>query len=252
MYKLFLFYVKLCRNLLYLPKNKVNIMKRNLLILSLSMLIFCGSKLNAQQETVKTSDDTLQYAAGAYIGQWLKANGMTVINHELIKSGINDMIAGKLSIKDSVLNAKLWQQIKNNQITSAQADEEQLFTKLKNQKGVGFLPSGIAYIIDSTGTGQKPGNKDSVEMELRGFFPSGQVFTDTYQSKKPLNINVSHLIPGLAEGVQLMNVGSGWRIFIPAALAYGSAGVPATSGGYLIPPYTALIYQVELKEVIKR
>jgi FKBP-type peptidyl-prolyl cis-trans isomerases 1 len=221
-------------------------MKKKFLLLIVSATILLINQSNAQQTGIKTSADTLQYAAGVYIGQWLKSNGIKVSSYDLLKKGMNDVLAGKLLINDSLLNIKLLEQIKNNQITSAQEQEQQLFAVLKNQKGVGLMPSGIAYFVDSVGTGNKPGVKDSVEVEIRGFLPNGQIFTDTYQNKQPLKTNISNLIPGLAEGVGLMPVGSKWRIFVPAALAYGSKGLQG-----LIPPYTALIFQVELKQIFK-
>ena len=165
----------------------------------------------------------------------------------MFKKGINDLIVGKLAVKDSLLNVRLNEQINNNQIVVAQQQELLMFTNLKNQKGVGFLLSGIAYMVDSTGSGERPTSKDSIEIEVRGFLADGQLFTDTYQNKQPLKIKVSNLIPGLAEGVQLMTVGSKWRIFVPASLAYGSKGI---SG--LIPPYTALVFQIELKNILKK
>lgn len=216
-----------------------------LLLIVIAAFLF-NSQSSAQQVGIKSSSDTLQYAAGAYIGQWLKSNGINVTNYDILKKGMTDMSAGKLLVKDSVLNVRLSEQLKNYQVVSAKEQEQQLFATVKNQKGVGLLPSGIAYLVDSTGTGLKPGLKDSVELNVRGFLPNGQLFTDTYQAKQSLKIMISNLIPGLAEGVQLMPEGSKWRIFVPSALAYGSNGAQG------IPPYTALIFQIELKKVISK
>ena len=216
-----------------------------LMLIVIAAFLFANHS-NAQQVGIKSPSDTLQYAAGAYIGQWLKSNGINVTNYDILKKGITDMSAGKLLIKDSLLNVRLSEQLKNYQIISAKEQEQQLFATVKNQKGVGLLPSGIAYLVDSAGAGVKPGLKDSVELEVRGFLPGGQLFTDTYQAKQPLRTTISSLIPGLAEGVQLMSEGSRWRIFIPSALAYGSNGAQG------IPPYTALIFQIELKKVISK
>lgn len=224
----------------------MNIKNSFLVLVVISALAF-ANKSTAQQIGLKSPSDTLQYAAGAYIGQWLKSNGIKITNYDILKKGITDMGTGKLLVKDSLLNVRLADQIKNNQVSTAQEQEQQLFANVKNQKGVGLLPSGIAYLVDSVAAGAKPGPKDSVELEVRGFLPTGQLFTDTYQAKQPLRTNISSLIPGLAEGVQLMSVGSRWRIFVPSALAYGSTGV---SG--LIPPHTALIFQVELKKIFTK
>jgi FKBP-type peptidyl-prolyl cis-trans isomerase FklB len=220
--------------------------KSSFLIGMMTALAAFAQQVHAQQVTLKTSSDTLQYAAGAYVGQWLKTNGITITDFDVLKKGINDQNTGKLLLPDSLLSLTLTEQVNNNQIAAAQAQEQQLFASVKTQKGVGMLPSGVAYLIGSAGAGVKPSAKDSVELEVRGVLPNGQLFIDTYQTKQPLRTNVSALIPGLSEGIQLMSAGSIWRIFVPSALAYGNKG----SGS--IPPHTALIFQVELKKVFEK
>lgn len=217
-------------------------MKTKLLILALSVVTIKNT--NAQQVSIKTSADTLQYAAGAYLGQWLNGNGIKITNYELLKKAMSDATAGKLLIKDSLLSVRLTQQVQKNQLLAASAQEQQMFDMLKKQKGIGFMPSGLAYIPDSTGKGVKPTAKDSIEIEIKGYLPSGQLFEDTYQRKQTAKINMTNLIAGLNEGLQMMPEGSRWRFFVPAVLAYGNKGIQGT-----IPPNSAVIFEIELKKV---
>ena len=77
-----------------------------------------------------------------------------------------------------------------------------------------------------------------------GVLPDGTIFEDTYQKKQAIIVDISTLIPGLKETIQLMPVGSVWRVFIPAELGYGAAGLQN-----LVPPHSALVYDIELLEI---
>jgi FKBP-type peptidyl-prolyl cis-trans isomerase len=98
-----------------------------------------------------------------------------------------------------------------------------------------------------TGTGVRPLAADTIVINAIGLFPDGSVFEDTFQKKQALTIMTGNLIPGLSEAVQLMPEGSVWRIFVPSALAYGPTGRPG-----VIPPNTALVFDITLMEVKKK
>ena len=104
-----------------------------------------------------------------------------------------------------------------------------------------MLPSGVGYFVMKNGTGFRPQVTDSVLLHVKGFLPDGKLFEDTYAKKVPLRGVPGTFIPGLSEILQIMPVGSTWRVFVPSALAYAETGV---SG--LIPPYSAVIFEVEL------
>ena len=109
---------------------------------------------------------------------------------------------------------------------------------------MGALPSGVHYIVIKAGTGTRPAASDTVVMNVIGVFPDGTLFENTAEKEKPIQNVVSNLIPGLSEAVQIMPEGSVWRIFVPSALAYGTAGLPN-----VIPPNTALVFEITLEEV---
>jgi len=203
----------------------------------------------AQQQAapVKLSSaaDTVQYTLGAFIGQWFVKNGFGISNQVLFKRGMDDVMQKKpTAIPDSVI-APL---VSNYQLIVQSARsrqlEDQLFAALKGKPGVGVLPNGVHYIVVKAAQGLRPNAADTVVINAIGVFPDGTVFEDTFKKQQPITTATNKLIPGLSEAIQLMTVGSVWRIFVPSVLGYGTAGVPN-----LIPPNTALVYDITLMEV---
>lgn len=213
--------------------------------------------ISAQQQPVKSTDvpqtgvklsspaDTLQYTLGAFIGQWLVKNGFAINDPVLFKRGMDDVLQNKpLAVNDTTIVPRIAAHQLSTRNERSRQMEEQLFAALKGKPGVGALPNGVHYIVVKTGTGVRPTAKDSIVFNAIGVFPDGTVFEDTYQKKQTINNVTSNLIPGLNEAIQLMPEGSVWRIFVPSALAYGPAGL-----SNLIPPYTALVFDITLVEV---
>jgi len=124
--------------------------------------------------------------------------------------------------------------------------EKQLFDNIKGQAGIGTLPNGVCYIIVKAGNGIRPQVTDSVAIHIKGYLPEGRVFEDTNAKNTPLKTVPANLITGMKEALQIMPEGSVWRIFIPASLAYADKGVQG-----IIPPYSAVVFDVELLEIIK-
>ena len=234
-----------------------NMKKMKTTLFALAALLIAIS-VSAQQQQVKpvtvppqtaaklsSPSDTLQYTLGAFIGQWLAKNGFAVTNPVLFKKGMDDVLQNKpLSVTDSTIVRRIAAYQLSMQNERSRQLEEQLFAALKGKPGVGALPDGVHYIVVKAGTGIRPTAKDSVVINAIGIFPDGTVFEDTFQKKKTITTLTGTLIPGLNETIQLMPEGSVWRIFVPSALAYGPAGLPN-----LIPPNTALIFDITLMEV---
>ena len=125
-------------------------------------------------------------------------------------------------------------------------DEEAMFLEENAaSKGMMVTESGLQYIILEEGKGPKPGPNDTVIVHYEGALADGTVFDSSYPQGKPEEIPLDMVIPGWAEGIQLMNMGSKYQIYIPSNLAYGSEGV-----GQLIPPYATLVFTVELFDII--
>jgi len=112
----------------------------------------------------------------------------------------------------------------------------------KTKEGVVVLPSGLQYKVISEGKGAKPSYTDMVRVAYKGTTINGEVFDDSESAE----FQVSGVIPGWTEGLQLMSVGSKYNFYIPNELAYGEQGM-----GEAIPPYAVLIFEVELLEIIK-
>jgi FKBP-type peptidyl-prolyl cis-trans isomerase len=112
--------------------------------------------------------------------------------------------------------------------------------------GVTITDSGLQYEVITEGTGSKPTAEDIVRVNYEGTLMDGTVFDSTYTRGEPAEFPLYGVIPGWTEGIQLMSEGSSYRFYIPSALAYGEQGA-----GSVIPPYSTLIFKVELLSIIK-
>ena len=223
-----------------------------LMIITLSLTLPVSAQ-ETEQETVPQQEpvqlasqaDSLQYALGAYLGQWMVNNNFQVQNATLFLKGMDDVLQDKpLAVNDSVITQLVSAYQLSNQNEKNRQMEEQLFESLKGKAGVGVLPDGVHYIIAEKGTGVRPTLKDTVVIHAVGVFPDGTKFEDTQEKGQPITIVTENLIPGLKEVLQLMPEGSVWRVFIPSMLGYGSAGLPNK-----VPPYMALVFDIQLLEV---
>ena len=112
--------------------------------------------------------------------------------------------------------------------------------KIRQEKGVVTTKSGLQYKILTKGTGKKPTENDTVEVNYKGTLIDGKVF-DSSNPGHPLTLQVKQVIRGWQEALKLMPVGSKWQLFIPPELAYGQQGAGAEIG-----PNATLIFEVEL------
>ena len=124
-------------------------------------------------------------------------------------------------------------------------DGETFLAANAKKEGVTVLPSGLQYKVLKSGEGRKPGRTDKVRCHYEGTFPNGQKFDSSYDRNEPAVFGVNQVIAGWTEALQLMSEGSAWELYIPHNLAYGEAGAPGA-----IPPYSALVFKVELIEVL--
>lgn len=200
--------------------------------------------------------DKLSYALGIGIGAQLSDLGAEGINVEDFAQAIADVMAGN-ALK---MNQQEAQQIVTDFIQNAEARKHaQLAEKGKKAREEGekflaenakkdniiTLPSGLQYTVLKEGTGKKPKATDNVKCHYEGTLIDGVVFDSSYKRGEPAVFPLNGVIKGWTEGVQLMSEGAKYRFFIPYNLAYGENGA-----GNLIPPYSALIFDVELIEVL--
>jgi FKBP-type peptidyl-prolyl cis-trans isomerase len=116
----------------------------------------------------------------------------------------------------------------------------------KTKEGVVTTESGLQYKIITPGAGEYPQATDQVRVHYHGTFINGEVFDSSMDRGEPIVFGVSQVIPGWTEALQLMQPGARWMLFIPPDLAYGEQGA-----GGVIGPNTALVFEVELIEIVK-
>jgi len=247
----------------FILKNKtVNRTERKLAFVLIASVVFLSilyvRPAYAQTRQIKPApdkplklvvpQDSLQYTLGAYLGAWIINNGFTVSNPELFRKGMDDVLLNKPLLIDAASVASNLDGYQKRLISQRSSQQEKLlFENIKGKEGVGTLPSGVAYVIMKAGNGLRPQLNDSVLINVKGFLPDGNIFEDTYAKKSPLRVTPAGLIPGMAEALQIMPVGSTWRLFVPSALGYAERGVPG-----LIPAYSALVFEVELIQVVMK
>jgi len=213
-------------------------------LISLSVLAQTRQSRSAGEKPIAlvSPTDSLQYTLGAFMGQWINNNGFTITSPELFKRGLDDVLLNKnLQVEAAGIPARLDTYQKKLLTARSTQQETLLFANIQGKGGIGMLPSGVGYFIMKKGSGFRPQVIDSVLLHVKGFLPDGKLFEDTYAKKVPLRGVPGTFIPGLSEILQIMPVGSTWRIFIPSALAYAENGVAG-----VIPPYSAVIFEVEL------
>lgn len=188
-------------------------------------------------------NDSIQYAIGAFVAQWINNNGFIISNPALYIKGMDDVFQNKPRlIPDSVVPVMITAYQQVTQKDRSLKLEQQLFTNIKQRPGLGILPNGVHYFILKSAQGQRPLPTDTVTIQLRGTLADGTVFEDTYR-KSPVKITPAEMVPGVSEALQMMPVGSKWQIYVPAMLAY------ADKGTAVIPPNSALVLEIELLNI---
>lgn len=220
-----------------------------------TLLSGCNQQATAN-DTVKLDNDTnkASYAIGIQMGSQM-APLSDLLNQDAIIMGLKDSIAGKepqLSMEEMQTVMQNFQQTVMQQQqakhmeaagTNAAAGEKFL-SENKNKEGVKTTESGLQYKVITAGTGATPTETDTVVTHYTGTLISGEVFDSSYKRNNPATFPVNGVIPGWTEALQLMKVGSKWKLFIPSELAYGEQGAGANIG-----PNEVLIFEIELLEI---
>lgn len=194
--------------------------------------------------------DKVSYSLGVNVGTNLKSQGLESINADAFAKAINDVFgAGDLMVKEEEAGQVLNEYFQKLQ--AAKAEKEQAAGKAfleanKGKEGVVTLPSGMQYIIMKEGTGEKPTLTDKVTTHYHGTTVDGEVFDSSVERGQPASFPVNGVIAGWTEALQMMPVGSKWKLFIPSDLAYGERGA-----GPKIGPHATLIFEVELLSIDK-
>ncbi|MEO8583588.1 MAG: FKBP-type peptidyl-prolyl cis-trans isomerase [Flavitalea sp.] len=199
--------------------------------------------------TLKSALDSFSYAVGLSMAGFYKEQGVHNINNALVVKALNDVKNGKPLLDDSQTNnviVSFMTNMKSEKAVGAKKEGQAFLDSNKNKPGVVSLPSGLQYTVVKEGSGAKPQLTDKVKVHYEGSLINGKIFDSSIQRGEPIELNVNGVIPGWTEALQLMTVGSKWKLFIPSDLGYGDNGAGAD-----IKPGATLIFDVELLDIVK-
>ncbi len=230
----------------------------SLMVIGLSFLLLALKPVVAQEAAPKLETDSqkLSYALGMGIGTSLKRLGPSAdLDLKTLAQAIGDVMAGKPTLLTDQ-EANQTRTAFNQKMQEAATAEKKARAEKNRSEGEAFLAqnktkpnmvttaSGLQYEVVTQGTGDKPKDTDTVSVHYRGTLIDGTEFDSSARQGKPASFPVKGVIPGWTEVLQLMPVGSKYRVFIPAGLAYADRGA-----GQLIGPQATLIFDIELLSI---
>jgi len=206
----------------------------------------------------KIGIDSFSYALGVNIASNLRTQGIEQINYSSLQKAMADVFTHKnLQLNENQCKIAIQQKLMANQqklnpqmnskIETTKEEGKKFLAANKKRSGVIELPNGLQYEIIKQGTGEKPKATDTVKAHYAGSLINGEEFDNSYKRGQPLQIPVGGVIPGWVQALQMMPVGSKWKLFIPSDLGYGDRGA-----GAAIPGGSTLIFDIELLEIVNR
>ena len=222
------------------------------------MLGSCG-KSSLKSTNLKSKEDSLSYAFGIVNYNALKTDSL-VLDPMIVAKAMMDGKNGKSQMSDNIARTYIMMFINKRDAAKAlkkgevdkvkykdYIDQNEVFlAKNKEKAGVTTTASGLQYEVIKMGTGTKPTASDKVKVQYVGTLIDGTEFDSSVKRNQPATFPVSNVIPGWTEALQLMPVGSKFKLYLPAAIAYGASGA-----GEVIKPFSTLIFEVELLEIVK-
>lgn len=211
------------------------------------------SKRNAKSpETTTTSQtttmDSLSYALGVLFATNLSNEGLSSVHGESLKSGFEATLAGDATMSaaeaDALVRTEMMR-LKEEKSAATKAEGEAFLADNGTKEGIVTTDSGLQYRHETVGAGASPDANDEVTVHYRGTLLNGEEFDSSYKRGEPISFPLNGVIRGWTEGLQLMKEGGKTTFYIPQELAYGARPAP----GGAIPPYAALIFEVELIKV---
>ncbi len=213
------------------------------------------------QVELKTFEQQSGYAIGLSMGRYISNTlarqqelGVSLDNAVILR-GVQDGLAKQAKMSDEELEKALKAYDKKiNEAAAKKAEDDAKGNLEKGKKfleenakkdGVKVTKSGLQYQVITEGKGDKPKASDVVKVHYTGTLIDGTKFDSSLDRKEPAEFPLDHVIPGWTEGVQLMTVGSKYKLFLPSELAYGEQGAGS------IPPNSVLVFEVELLDIVK-
>lgn len=199
---------------------------------------------------VNLSDSTEQvsYCFGVVLGQNFKDTGLDSLDMNVFLAAMQDVMLEKpLKVRPKEAEATMRQYMQGAMMKRSEIAKEQSRKFLESNKsktGVKATASGLQYKIVSQGAGKSPTPADRVTVHYTGKLTDGTVFDSSVQRGQPATFRVNQVIPGWTEALQMMKEGDKWELYIPYSMGYGERGSPPQ-----IPPFSTLIFEVELMKV---
>lgn len=193
----------------------------------------------------------LSYALGMMVANDFKRGVFKGIDVNEFAAAFKDVFSGNLprlgaQEANEIINA-YYQKAQMEAFEGNKKEGEAYLAENKKREGVITTASGLQYEIITAGTGDKPKKTDTVRCHYEGRLLNGEVFDSSYARQQPADFPVNGVIPGWVEALQLMPVGSKWKLYIPSELAYGKQHVSEQ-----IQPNSTLIFEVELLEILSK
>ena len=221
------------------------------------MLGSCG-KGSLKSSNLKTKEDSLSYAFGIVNYNGLKTDSL-FLDPMVVAKAMMDGKEGKAVMADDIARSYIMAFLSKREAEKAAKkaeldkttykdyiDKNEAFlTDNKAKAGVTTTASGLQYEVIKMGTGPKPTAQNTVKVHYTGTLIDGTEFDSSVKRNEPATFPVAGVIPGWTEALQLMPVGSKFKLFLPSSIAYG-----ATGAGDVIKPYSTLVFEVELLEIV--
>lgn len=230
-------------------------MKKTILVMSAALLFVTGCDKLKQSAggggDFKTDEQKYSYALGQQFGKNLAALEVP-LDKSTLMSSLSDALANKQSkmddkqIQEAMMMLRDARMAKMKEVGDKNKKEgDEFLAKNKTADGVKSTASGLQYKVVTEGKGGKPKATDMVEVHYAGTLIDGTEFDSSYKRNAPATFPVNGVIKGWTEALQMMDVGSKWKLFIPADLAYGAMDRPG------IPANSVLVFDVELLKIVK-
>lgn len=206
----------------------------------------------SDSQNYTTVEEKVSYGIGRQMGEQLASNPFEGVDANIVAKGLVDAMANEPSaVPSEELNAAFavirekMESIAREQEGTLAKDGEEFLAQNATKDGVTVLDSGLQYEVLNEGSGEKPSSTSKVKTHYHGTLIDGTVFDSSVDRGEPAEFPVNGVIAGWTEALQLMPVGSKWRLYVPHNLAYGERGA-----GGAIKPYAALIFDVELLDIV--
>ncbi len=223
-------------------------MKNKIFILGIAVTFVACNQFSYNNVELNTQMDSVSYSLGISVANNLKSSGFESIETQAVASAFSDVFEGnevKINEEDANMMiqdyfVELSQKKSQEAISTGQA----FLDENGKKEGVTTTASGLQFEVLTNGTGSTPIETDQVTVHYHGTLVDGTVFDSSVERGQPATFPVNGVIPGWVEALQLMNVGSKYKLYIPSDLAYGERGAGGSIG-----PNETLIFEVELLSI---